>query len=90
MDTALKVSGYYEFQLSEDMEEIADLTFHALCQFSICNFENCLKSSTFRVTRIRPFTTDIAATCPSTNDGVRPFDDNLARSLACHSAALSS
>jgi Thymidylate synthase complementing protein len=64
--------------------------FHALCQFSIFSLKNCLKSSMFRVTRIRPFTTDIAAISPSTNGGVKPFDDNLARSLACHSAALSS
>jgi hypothetical protein len=41
--------------------------FHALCQFSIFILKNCLKSSLFRVTRIRPFTTDIAAICPSTN-----------------------
>ena len=33
---------------------------------------------------------DIAAICPSTNDEIRPFDDNLALSFACHSAALSS
>jgi hypothetical protein len=45
--------------------------FHALCQFSIFSLKNCLKSSMFRVTRIRPFTTDIAAICPSTNDGVK-------------------
>ena len=63
---------------------------HALCQFSIFSLKNGLKSSMFRVTRIRPFTLAIAAICPSTNDGVAPFDDNLARSLACHSAALSS
>jgi len=40
--------------------------FYALCQFSIFSLKNCLKSSIFRVTRIRPFTADIAAICPST------------------------
>lgn len=61
-----------------------------LCQFCIFSSENCLKSLTLRVTRVRSFTVDMAAICPSTKDRVKPFDINLARSFACHSAALSS
>ena len=52
--------------LSTCLCDVPICLFYALCQFSIFSFKNCLKSSIFRVTRIRPFTTDIAAICPST------------------------
>jgi len=88
--------GYRRYIFSLDLlglitqERNDEYIVHALCQFLIFSLKNGLKSSMFRVTRISPFTLAIAAICPSTNDGVAPFDDNLARSLACHSAAMSS